>query len=127
MIHLRARLLITLLLVGSACNAHGKHDAPPPAVIPAGETVSFPSGNLTLHGSLHKPQGPGPFPAVLYNHGSAEGMISVGAANALGPEFTKRGWVLFMPYRRGQGLSSDAGPYILDEINAAEKRGGWRA
>jgi carboxymethylenebutenolidase len=76
---------------------------------------------------LHTPPGSGPFRAVLYNHGSAEGMISVGAANALGPEFTKRGWMFFMPYRRGQGLSADAGPYILDEIKAAEKAGGRRA
>jgi dienelactone hydrolase len=32
--------------------------------------------------------------------------------------------VFFMPSRRGQGLSADAGPYIEDEIGAAEHRGG---
>src|SRR6185503_16194611 len=35
------------------------------------ETISFPSGALTLRGVLYRPPGPGPFPAVLYNHGSA--------------------------------------------------------
>ena len=33
--------------------------------------VSFPSGSVTLGGSVYKPQGEGPFPAVVYNHGSA--------------------------------------------------------
>jgi carboxymethylenebutenolidase len=91
------------------------------------ETVTFPSDGRTLHGALYKPAGPGPFPAIVYNHGSAEGMISVQAATALGPEFARRGWVFFMPYRRGQGLSMDAGPYILNEIRDAERDGGLRA
>jgi carboxymethylenebutenolidase len=29
-----------------------------------------------------------------------------------------------MPFRRGQGLSADAGPYIMDEIGAARRGGG---
>jgi hypothetical protein len=32
--------------------------------------VTFPSGNLVLHGFIYKPEGKGPFPAVLWNHGS---------------------------------------------------------
>ncbi len=32
-----------------------------------------------------------------------------------------------MPYRRGQGLSADAGPYIGTLIDDAEKRGGAAA
>ena len=89
--------------------------------------MSFPSGNLKLYGLLYKPDGPGPFPAVVYNHGSAPGMLSQQAFDALGPVFVKRGWVFFGPYRRGQGLSSAAGAYIEDQIRAAEKRGGIAA
>src|SRR5580700_7152042 len=85
------------------------------------EVVSFRSGEITLHGVLYKPEGKGPFPAVLYNHGSAPGMLSKEAFEALGPVFTSRGWVFFGPYRRGQGLSASAGPYIEDQIDAAEK------
>ena len=92
-----------------------------------GEVVSFPSGELTLHGVLYKPKGAGPFPAVVYNHGSAPGMLSSEAFEAIGPLFASRGWVFFGPYRRGQGLSASAGPYIGDEIAAAEKRGGMAA
>jgi len=84
-----------------------------------GETVSFPSGGLTLQGTIYKPQGAGPFPAVLFNHGSAPGMMSKQAFDALGPIFVSHGWILFGPYRRGQGLSADAGQYILDQIKAS--------
>jgi dienelactone hydrolase len=92
-----------------------------------GEVVSFPSGNLKLYGLLFKPDGAGPFPGVVYNHGSAPGMLSEQAFEALGPVFVKRGWVFFGPYRRGQGLSAAAGPYIEDQIDAAYKRGGTSA
>src|SRR5579872_5658444 len=37
---------------------------------PSAEIVTFPSGKLVLHGVVYKPAGPGPFPAVLFNHGS---------------------------------------------------------
>ena len=34
--------------------------------------VQFPSNGLTLHGWIYKPQGTGPFPAVIWNHGSEQ-------------------------------------------------------
>lgn len=89
--------------------------------------VSFRSGDITLQGTLYKPQGKGPFPAVVYNHGSAAGMLSQKGFEALGPVFANHGLVFFGPYRRGQGLSASAGPYIGDEIAAAEKKGGMAA
>jgi dienelactone hydrolase len=54
-------------------------------------------------------------------------MLSSEAFEALGPVFASRGWVFFGPYRRGQGLSAFAGPFIGDEIAAAQKNGGVRA
>src|SRR6267142_5970001 len=93
----------------------------------AAEVVSFQSGELILRGMLYKPEGTGPFPAVVYNHGSAPGMLSEQAFDALGPAFAAHGWVFFGPYRRGQGLSASAGPHIGDEIDAAEKKGGITA
>jgi carboxymethylenebutenolidase len=88
------------------------------------EVVTFPSGSITLHGVVYRPEGAGPFPAVLYNHGSAPGMLSKDAFDALGPVFASRGWVLFGPFRRGQGLSASAGPYIGDQIDESKKSGG---
>jgi carboxymethylenebutenolidase len=93
----------------------------------AADDVTFPSGNITLHGVVYRPEGKGPFPAVVYNHGSAAGMVSKTGFEALGPVFASHGWVFFGPYRRGQGLSASAGPYIGDQIAAAEKNGGIQA
>jgi carboxymethylenebutenolidase len=98
--------------------------APPRSFSSQGQEVTFQSGDLTLHGELYKPDGAGPFPAVVYNHGSAPGMLSKQAFDALGPVFAKNGWVFFGPYRRGQGLSASVGKYIGDEIAAATKEGG---
>src|SRR3989441_12131021 len=98
-----------------------------PSVLAVAETVTFPSGEITLHGVLYKPEGTGPFPAVIYNHGSAPGMMSEQVFSALGPVFASHGWVFFGPYRRGQGLSASAGPYIGNQIAAAEKAGGVSA
>ena len=90
----------------------------------ASETVTFKNGDLVLHGLLYRPVGRGPFPAVLFNHGSAPGMLNTQAFDAIAPVLTARGWAFFAPYRRGQGLSRDAGPYIEDEIMAARTKGG---
>ena len=97
-----------------------------PFAIPqnASEIVTFQSGGLALKGALYKPEGVGPFPAVVYNHGSAAGMLSQQAFDALGPVFVRHGWVFFGPYRRGQGLSTKAGPFIGDEIDKAKREGG---
>lgn len=91
------------------------------------QIIRFPSGELTLGGELFLPKGDGPFPVVLYNHGSAPNMKNSIASAAIGPEFAKNGWAFFMPYRRGQGLSEDQGPYIMDEINSARWTGWGKA
>src|ERR1700681_1463475 len=59
------------------------------------EIVSFPNGKLTLHGVIYKPEGAGPFPAIVYNHGSAPGMMSAQAFATLGPVFAGHGWLFF--------------------------------
>lgn len=91
------------------------------------EIVHFPSGSVTLGGLVYKPNGAGPFRALLYNHGSAPGMLNNQAFAVLGPLFVRHGWVFFAPYRRGQGLSQSAGEYVGSQIAAAEKKGGVAA
>jgi carboxymethylenebutenolidase len=66
------------------------------------EEVTFPSGQLTLHGFIYKPKGAGPFPAVLYNHGSER---KPGGKPEIGTFFSEKGYVLFVPHRRGHGRS----------------------
>jgi len=86
------------------------------------DTVSFASGDLTLTGVLWRPDGEGPFPAVLYNHGSGEDYSAQIAA--LGPVFTERGYVMFWPYRRGHGLSASQADWVVNQLNEAEEEGG---
>jgi carboxymethylenebutenolidase len=83
--------------------------------------IEFSSGNLTLRGELFLPEGKGPFPVLLYNHGSAPKMLNSQASGVIGPMFVIKKWVFFMPYRRGQGLSENQGPYIMDEIRSARQ------
>ncbi len=76
------------------------------------EDVKFPSGSLILHGFVHRPGGSGPFPAVLYNHGSEK---LPGSMPGLGKFFTRRGYVFFVPHRPGHGRSP--GVYIKDLLD----------
>ena len=95
-----------------------------PLGLSAADIVTFSSGTITRHGVIYKPEGTGPFPALVYNHGSAAGMVSKEACDALGPVFVAHGWVFFGPYRRGQGLSASAGAFIGGQIDAAKQTGG---
>ena len=74
---------VAAALTATDCRSGGPRRANAADVKVAGEVVTFPSGQRTLHGVLHRPAGGGPFPALLYNHGSAPGMEPAQAANAL--------------------------------------------
>ncbi|WP_394834202.1 dienelactone hydrolase family protein [Pendulispora rubella] len=75
--------------------------------------VHFRSGPYLLRGFVVKPAGAGPFPVVVYNHGS-EAEPSIEWAGALADWFRGHGFVFFMPYRRGS-LGSE-GPYWEDVV-----------
>src|SRR5438094_4890809 len=72
------------------------------------EAVTFPIDDIVLHGDLAKPDGGGPFPAALWNHGGANpapGSNRYTPSSVLGKVFSSRGYVLFIPHRRGYGRS----------------------
>ena len=73
-----------------------------PAVAAQPEEVTFPSGKLVLRGFIYKPEGSGPFPAVLYNHGSER---KPGWKPELGEFFSSKGYVFFVPHRSSHGRS----------------------
>jgi len=81
---------------------------------PKPEEVTFPSGKLQLHGFLWKPEGNGPFPAIVWNHGSEK---LPGWRPELGRFYVEHGYVFFVPHRRGQGRSP--GEYIQDLVAQA--------
>lgn len=98
------------------------------------QTVEIPSGNLHLKAFLWKPAGPGPFPAVLFNHGSGgadaahtAGMPITEAAERLAPLFLKHGYAFLYLFRRGQGLSADQAPFMQDLLQREEVAHGKEA
>jgi carboxymethylenebutenolidase len=90
----------------------------------AAREVAFASGNLTLHGFLYQGSGTGPWPAILWNHGSER---LPGRLPNVAEFFTSRGYVFFVPHRRGQGQSSDAAPYVMDILKQEGDRRGAAA
>ena len=97
---------------------------------PAPQIVEVPSSALRLKGYFWKPAGPGPFPAVLFNHGSgAEDAQHTAAqtmaesAAVLAPVFLRHGYAFLYLCRRGQGLSADQAPFPQDLLKQAETKG----
>ena len=78
------------------------------------QEVVFPSVGRQLHGFLWKPEGSGPFRAIVWNHGSEK---LPGSQPALANFYTAHSYVFFVPHRRGQGRSP--GDYIQDQIAQA--------
>jgi dienelactone hydrolase len=77
--------------------------------------ISYPSGNLRIAGYLYRPEGPGPFPTIIYNHGSRIGhdreprpWVSFGAL------YASAGYAVLVPERRGYGKSD--GPVWFDAV-----------
>jgi len=78
------------------------------------EEVVFPSDGRQLHGFLWKPEGSGPFRAIVWNHGSEK---LPGSQPTLAHFYTAHSYVFFVPHRRGQGRSP--GDYIQDQVSQA--------
>jgi dienelactone hydrolase len=88
---------------------------------PSQIVVEFPGpDNMTLHGHLYAPGVSSKaqldalsktFPVMIYNHGSEKHPDGVPALARL---YVDHGFVFFAPDRHGQGLSEDAGAYIVD-------------
>lgn len=92
---------------------------------PTKERVTFKSGDLTLVGYLYKPSGSGPFPGVIYNHGSGKDQGQRPDFDDIASIFVPAGYVLFAPVRRGQGGSQ--GEYIVDQVDQERKTKGGAA
>lgn len=73
--------------------------------------VTFPSNGLTLTGWLYRPEGAGPFPVVIWNHGSEKNPT---AHPELGLFYASHGYVVFLPVRHGHNPSP--GDYISDLV-----------
>jgi len=124
-------LLVTAfaLLLSSAALAQTAHSSAPQVAPP--KIVEVRRGAVRLKAYFWKPPGPGPFPAVLFNHGSGAadaqhtaGQTMAEAAARLAPLFLKHGYAFFYLCRRGQGLSADQAPFMQDVLQREESAKG---
>jgi dienelactone hydrolase len=77
--------------------------------------VFYPSGKLRIHAFLYKPEGDGPFPVVIYNHGARTGRPRQPEPNEfIGRLLTRAGYVVLVPERRGYGDSD--GPTLSEVV-----------
>jgi carboxymethylenebutenolidase len=89
------------------------------------QKVTFKSGKLTLVGYLFKPDGDGPFPGLIWNHGSEQDPGSSAQFDSVASNFVPAGYVVFAPIRRGH--SDSEGQYISDTVEAERKAHGAQA
>jgi uncharacterized protein len=101
MMTLRRAVAIALTaLAGSACGGGSAPSVPSP-VGDSGPT--FPSGDVRLSYALDLPSGPGPFPALVFGHGSGRSTKQESAV--LASRLAARGYAVLRYDKRGVGLS----------------------
>ena len=113
--------MIALALHTGVVNA-GAQAAPTSSAPILKQHVTFTSGALTLEGYVFKPEGPGPFATIVWNHGSEKNPGGGPQYDSAGAIFMRFGYAMFAPVRRGHGASE--GTYIVDASNAAMAAGG---
>ena len=91
----------------------------------ARQTVAFKNGAIVLSGALYKPPGRGPFPALIWNHGSEKTPDASPQFDAVASIFVPAGYVVFAPVRRGHGRSK--GQYIVDVVQQTRMAQGFEA
>lgn len=69
------------------------------------ERVWFKNGPLVLEGFLFKPAGKGPFPVVVWNHGSEQNPGAGTEFEGIANIFVPHGYAVFAPERRGHDES----------------------
>ena len=105
---LSAASLAVLALL--ACPAPGSAQSPPVAPQPY-QDAFYPSGSLRIQVHIFKPAAEGPFPAVIYNHGSRAGRERIPVPfTYIAARLAAEGYVVLVPERRGYGLS-DGEPF----------------
>ena len=76
--------------------------------------VTFESGELALVGYLYNPEGSGPWPALIWNHGSEKDPAAGPQFETVASTFVAAGYLVFAPVRRGHGGSE--GDYVVDRV-----------
>jgi dienelactone hydrolase len=84
---------------------------------PSAKRVTFQSGGYSLVAHLYQPEGAGPWPVLIWNHGSEKNPGAGVQFDTVASVFVPAGYVVFAPERRGHGASE--GEYVVDRVKAA--------
>jgi dienelactone hydrolase len=114
----RRGLLGSALILAIAVS--GSASAPSPRLHK--QIVTYTNGALTLMGCLYRPDGPGPFPTLIWNHGSEPDPAGASQFDSVAAIFVPAGYAVLAPVRRGQ--SESQGDYIQDRIAATFRQSG---
>lgn len=105
------QIVLSLLLSFALCLSSGASWAQGRSVVRIATPFVEAGKPVTLEMVIYKPDGTGPFPTVMFNHGST----GIGndpslfrhtwAPQSLAHWFTERGWLVAFPQRRGRGQS----------------------
>jgi dienelactone hydrolase len=114
---------VALLAFALTCSAAARQAHPAP------ESVVVTSGTLQLRALLFRPPGDGPFPAVLFNHGSyvSSSPMEPETPAIVGQVFARHGYALLFLFRQGIGLSIGQGTADGDLMEHAFEKGGAEA
>lgn len=130
--HILIHALALLAFAASACGPSGAASTQTAAAVPSptpGATeqkVTYQNDDgLKLVGYIYKPQGDGPFPVIVWNHGGEKSPDEGSEFDTIAEAFVPEGYVVFAPVRRGQGDSE--GESIEEEVEEERSRGGDEA
>jgi carboxymethylenebutenolidase len=84
--------------------------------------MTFESDGLTLVGYVYQPEGTGPWPALVWNHGSERDPSAGPQFDTVAAAFVPDGYVVFAPVRRGHGESE--GEYIVNRLKLTARSQG---
>ena len=105
-----ARVVVCAVFVAGG-SADGQTNGQPQSY----ETTFYPSGKFKIEAYVYKPEGTGPFPVVIYNHGSRAGHERQERPFVyVGEMLMHSGYVAIVPERRGYGKSD--GPTFNETI-----------
>src|SRR5262245_42050658 len=112
-------LIVGIVSLSALVSVEDQNAAPP-------QVIDVKSGALTLRAQLWRPTGKGPFPAVLFNHGSytSSDPVPPGDPERLGSVFARHGYAFLWLHRQGTGLSRDRGMSEGDQMMRAFSSGG---
>ena len=112
-----ARFLITSLICIGTSAARSQSEMESPKY----QDVFYASGSLRIQAYVYQPEGDGPFPAVIYNHGTRDGRERASSPFPhVGKMLTRAGYAVLVPERRGYGKSD--GEIWWQEVGSDQSR-----